>query len=179
MIPIDCKRCPLSLSRNRIVPPEGPQYSSLIFVGEAPGYEEDKTGRPFIGRSGQLLRRLMEEVGINPKKILITNVCKCRPPDNRTPTPDEIDACSLYLKEELADKRVIVALGRTAVTAVLGQEYFRGNTNWANNVKRIGPDKVVVTSYHPSYIIRYNESRDTLKKSIATAKGLWEKSLSV
>ena len=109
-----CTRCPLGRSRTRAVPGEGPENAVLMFIGEAPGFHEDKSGRPFVGAAGQFLEELLASIEMTREQVYIANVIKCRPPANREPLPEEILACQPYLDRqvELIQPRVIVTLGR-------------------------------------------------------------------
>lgn len=108
-----CERCPLSATRTRVVFGAGNADSDLIFVGEAPGAEEDRQGLPFVGRAGGLLTELLEDIGLKREDVFLANVLKCRPPGNRDPQPEEIDACRPYLEQQvgLIQPRVICTLG--------------------------------------------------------------------
>lgn len=108
-----CERCPLSATRTRVVFGAGNADSDLIFVGEAPGAEEDRQGLPFVGRAGGLLTELLEDIGLKREDVFVANVLKCRPPGNRDPQPEEIDACRPYLEQQvgLIQPRVICTLG--------------------------------------------------------------------
>ncbi len=149
-----CTRCPLAAGRTQVVFGMGDPRADLLFVGEGPGAEEDRQGLPFVGRSGQLLDRLMlEELGITRERVYIANVVKCRPPDNRDPMPAEIDACRPYLERqiELIAPKVVVTLGKFAgqllldskvgITKLRGQQYPYG-------------DAVLIPTLHPAYALR-------------------------
>lgn len=166
-----CRRCRLSSSRTQVVPPDGDINSPICFLGEAPGENEDKIGRPFVGRAGKILDRLMEEVGLSRKDVLITNVVKCRPPHNRRPKKDEMSACLPFLLEELIGKKIIVAMGRTACLDLLGREVKLDEE--ANGILQvvIGDTKsLVIPTYHPAACFYSMRARETLKKSIEIAK---------
>ncbi len=133
-----CTRCPLHATRTHAVPGDGPYNATVMFIGEAPGYYEDKQGKPFVGAAGRYLNKLLEKSGLRREMIYITNIVKCRPPNNRDPLPSEIRACSPYLDRqiELIDPRVIVTLGRFAlqhffphasISRVHGQPQTLGN----------------------------------------------------
>ena len=109
-----CTDCPLSHGRTQAVPGEGASDSRVIFIGEAPGYQEDQQGRPFVGPAGRLLDDLLQTVGLNREDVFIANMIKCRPPQNRDPSPDEMSSCSKYLDRqiELLNPELIVTLGR-------------------------------------------------------------------
>lgn len=127
-----CDSCLLHINKNLYVPGEGPDGAKVMFVGEAPGRDEDLSGRPFVGRSGQLLRKLITQSGLKPEEVFITSVLKCRPPENRNPNSAELEACKpwLDLQIESLHPQVIVPLGnfackvlleRTGITAMRGQ----------------------------------------------------------
>jgi uracil-DNA glycosylase len=117
-----CERCPLFETRTRVVFGSGNADADLIFVGEAPGAEEDRQGLPFVGRAGGLLSQLLEGIGLKREDVFIANVLKCRPPGNRDPQPDEIDSCRPYLEKqvELIQPRVIATLGNFATKLLTG-----------------------------------------------------------
>ncbi len=149
-----CTRCPLAAGRTNVVFGVGDPDSDLMFVGEGPGRDEDLRGEPFVGRSGQLLDRLLrEELGLTRARVYIANVVKCRPPGNRDPHPEEVAACRPYLERQLAlvAPRVVVTLGNFAARLLLdttaGIKTLRG---------RAYPygDAVVVPTYHPSFVLR-------------------------
>ncbi len=164
-----CEACALAGSRTKTVPGEGSAKPDLLFIGEGPGETEDQFGRPFIGNAGQLLTRIIEKMGYNRSEIYITNIVKCRPPQNREPLPDEIAACKPFLirQIELLDPKVIVCLGRVAVAHLLGNT--EGITRIRGKVFSLG-GKPVVPTFHPSYILHQKE-----KESISKAKWqVWE-----
>jgi DNA polymerase len=115
-----CTLCQLSQARTRAVPGEGPEDATLMFIGEAPGFHEDKTGRPFVGAAGRFLEELLAGIGMTRDQVYIANVIKCRPPGNRDPLPNEIEACELYLDRqiELVQPQMIVTLGRFSMARV-------------------------------------------------------------
>lgn len=160
----DCRRCRLHQGRNKLVFGVGNPHARLVFVGEGPGAEEDAQGIPFVGRAGQLLTAMIENTaskeGISLKRddVYICNVVKCRPPDNRTPEPDEMEICGEYLFRQLAAIRpkAICALGGTAAKALTGRKdgvtRMRGNWFTWNGIP-------VMVTYHPSYLLRpYNQN---------------------
>ena len=118
-----CTRCRLHTTRTQAVPGDGPYDAEIMFIGEAPGYYEDKAGKPFVGAAGRYLDELLQKNGLRREDVYITNIVKCRPPRNRDPLPDEIKACEGYLDRqiELINPRVIVTLGRFAM-----QHFFPG-----------------------------------------------------
>jgi DNA polymerase len=149
-----CTRCRLAVGRTQVVFGTGTPSADLLFVGEGPGAEEDRQGLPFVGRSGKLLDRLMvEELGFDRTSCYIANIVKCRPPGNRDPKPDEIEACRPWLEGQLErlQPRVIVTLGNTATRTLLGTTQgvtrLRGKTYpWR--------DIVLVPTYHPAAVLR-------------------------
>ena len=109
-----CTRCPLHKQRTRAVPGDGHPNTEVVFVGEGPGYNEDREGRPFVGQAGTLLNELLSQIGWRRDEVYVTNIVKCRPPGNRDPEPNEIGACAPFLKRQLEvlDPAVVVTLGR-------------------------------------------------------------------
>ncbi len=151
---LNCTRCALHHTRQRVVLGSGPRHAALMVVGEAPGKSEDEGGAPFIGRSGQLLTRLIaDELGLAREQYFITNVVKCRPPANRTPTRTEIAACGPWLEEQLSEERprVVLAVGNTAARAVLGHVAGVGETHGQVVTLSSG---VGVATYHPAAALR-------------------------
>lgn len=143
-----CTKCPLSKSRTHAVPGEGQPNAELMFVGEGPGYNEDRQGRPFVGAAGHFLNEMLESVNLERKDVFITNVVKCRPPQNRDPRPDEIEACSEYLERQLRliKPKVLVTLGRHSM-----EKYFPNErvSKIHGQPRRVG-DLLVVPLYHPA-----------------------------
>lgn len=119
-----CEKCRLCETRTNVVPGEGDPNAKLMFIGEAPGRDEDAQGRPFVGRSGELLTRMIRAIGLEREQVYICNVVKCRPPQNRNPQPDEAAACLNYLRAQVAlvRPRVVVLLGKVACRYALQQE---------------------------------------------------------
>lgn len=148
-----CKECSLYKTRKRIVLGEGNLSAEILFLGEAPGQEEDLEGRPFVGRAGKLLTQIIEAVGYKREEVYITNVLKCRPPFNRPPKPEEIDACFGFLKKQIeaVKPKVICALGRFANYALLRRDEplsrLRGKIYLYEGIK-------VVPTFHPAYLLR-------------------------
>ena len=150
----DCRRCKLcSLGRSQIVFGVGNPKARLMFVGEAPGEEEDKRGEPFVGRAGQLLTKIIEAIGLTRDQVYIANVIKCRPPNNRNPEPDEVEQCEPYLFRQIdvIGPRVIVPLGKFAaqsllktadpITRLRGRQFdYRGTA--------------LIPTFHPAYLLR-------------------------
>ncbi len=148
-----CQKCALGLTRRNFVFGVGDPKAKLVFIGEAPGADEDEQGEPFVGRAGQLLNKILAAVQLRREDVYICNILKCRPPNNRDPLPEEIDACEPYLKKqlEIIKPKLIVCLGRIA-----GQSLLRINTSLAefrNNIYEYQGIKVLVT-YHPAALLR-------------------------
>jgi len=149
----DCKRCKLAPSRTNLVYGVGNPDADLVFVGEAPGADEDAQGEPFVGKAGQLLTKMIEAMGYSRSDVYICNVLKCRPPGNRNPEPDEIAQCEPFLRRqvELLQPKIILAMGRFAMQALLGSTEPLGRLR--GQVHRYNDVPVVVT-YHPAYLLR-------------------------
>lgn len=152
----DCRRCKLCPTRRNIVFGEGNPKAELMFVGEGPGADEDASGRPFVGRAGQLLTKMIEAMGYKREDVYIANTVKCRPPENRTPEKDELDTCIPFLFRQIAVIRpkVIVALGNPAQQSLLdtktGITRMRGSFH---DYPRLTGIKVMPT-FHPAYLLR-------------------------
>ena len=148
-----CRKCPLGHSRLNSVPGEGDPHAGFVCVGEAPGATEDQTGRPFVGRAGQLLNEILKAIGFARGDVFICNVLKCRPPNNRDPEPLEVQACSPYLHRqlELIRPRVILALGRPAAHALLGSNASLGDLRGKLHRYRGIP---LIVTYHPAALLR-------------------------
>ncbi len=116
-----CQRCPLGETRTRAVPGAGPEDAHIMFVGEGPGRDEDLQGEPFVGKAGQVLTKLLQNIGLSREDVFITNIVKCRPPDNRDPHPDEVIACREYLDGQicLIRPKLICTLGRPALQTLI------------------------------------------------------------
>lgn len=150
---VDCTRCPLCRGRTNAVPGEGNPRAELLVVGEGPGEQEDLTGRPFVGRAGELLDKILASIEVPREHAYIANVVKCRPPRNRAPLPDERAACLPYLHRQVAmvRPRVMLALGTTAAEALLGVKKPLGELRL--KVHRFNDIPLVVT-YHPAALLR-------------------------
>jgi DNA polymerase len=149
----ECTRCALHKERNKIVFADGDPNARLMFVGEGPGADEDAQGLPFVGRAGQLLNNMINAMGLKREEVYIANVVKCRPPQNRTPEPDEANTCSPFLFRQIDVIRpeVIVALGATAATYLLGQRQPLAGLR--GRVHAFRGSKLIVT-YHPAFLLR-------------------------
>ncbi len=153
-----CTRCRLHEGRGKAVPGEGSPDTEVVFVGEGPGFNEDREGRPFVGRAGGLLVQLLGSIGWQREDVFITNVVKCRPPDNRDPQPDEIAACAPYLRRQLEalDPAVVVTLGRYSMGAFMpGARIGQVHGTTAPIDPELGPsDGVAFAMYHPAAALR-------------------------
>jgi uracil-DNA glycosylase len=149
----DCTRCALHKGRNQLVFADGSPYARLMFVGEGPGADEDAQGLPFVGRAGQLLNNMITAMGLKREQVYIANVVKCRPPGNRTPEPEEANTCMPFLLRQIDVVRpeVLVALGATAATYLLGQRQPLAGLR--GRVHSVRGTRLVVT-YHPAFLLR-------------------------
>lgn len=179
---LSCTRCRLSESRTQVVWAGGNLDSDVMFVGEGPGFHEDQQGEPFVGASGQLLDRLLGEIGLDRSRVAIVNVVKCRPPGNRNPMPDEIEACRPYLEAQLEYMRpdVIVTLGNFATQFMIGQPL--GITKARGQLFRFR-GAVVVPTFHPAAALRGGRDNgisriDAIREDLGRARALVEEARS-
>ncbi len=152
----ECKRCALYKDATRSVPGEGDSDSQLMFIGEGPGFNEDQQGRPFVGQAGKLLDKLLTSISIERKSVFIGNIVKHRPPENRDPLPEEIEACCKFLDEqiEIIDPRIIVTLGRFSLNKFLPGEFISKTHGKARFVNFAGKRRIVIPMYHPAAALR-------------------------
>jgi uracil-DNA glycosylase len=154
----DCQRCKLASTRTNIVFGSGNPNAELVFVGEAPGFDEDQQGLPFVGRAGQLLTKIIESINLKRDDVYICNVLKCRPPENRNPEPDEVSVCNPFLKKQLAVIRpkIVCCLGTFAAQTVLQTassiSKLRGKFFDMDGVR-------VIATFHPAYLLRSPEKK--------------------
>ncbi len=148
-----CTACPLCEARTNVVPGEGDPNAALMFIGEGPGRDEDASGRPFVGRAGQLLDKMIEAIELKREDVYICNIVKCRPPGNRAPTDSEADACLPYLRAQVAlvKPKVIVALGAIAAKRILGPET---RISRDRGVFRESKGTLLIATFHPAYLLR-------------------------
>ncbi|MHA1959212.1 MAG: uracil-DNA glycosylase family protein [Candidatus Thorarchaeota archaeon] len=156
-----CTKCPLSETRLNAVPGEGPPNARVVFVGEAPGAKEDKLGRPFVGRSGELLIQLIRDIGLEREEVFITSVLKSRPPKNRTPRVSEINSCMPYLDRQLSliNPKIVVLLGRVAINSLIGARKLseaHGKIHRANEL-------AFFITYHPAAALRFPRIRNFIE----------------
>jgi len=160
---LSCHKCRLGETRNKIVFSDGVPNPKLMLIGEAPGFYEDKEGKPFVGKAGQLLDKIFESVGLTRKRdVYICNTIKCRPPENRNPEPDEKEACWEYLKAQIdiIQPKIILLCGNVAVQSILGNVggITRIRGKWFEGGEVVHGAKLMPI-FHPSYLLR-NDSRE-------------------
>lgn len=158
-----CRKCPLHKSRHHAVPGAGNPEAALIFIGEGPGKNEDEQGLPFVGQAGRILTEMLEEIGLSGEEVFITNLVKCRPPKNRKPHEEEVNACNPYLQEQLRliRPKIICALGASAASALLGKDIritkIRGQ--WFSY-----QDIQLFPTYHPAYLLRNASKKSDMRE---------------
>ncbi len=157
-----CSKCDLCKGRTKAVPGEGNPQAKLLFIGEGPGYYEDKQGRPFVGPSGQLLVVLLQSIGLKREDVFITNVVKCRPPENRDPLPGEIAACNDYLERQIAALQplVIVTLGRVSMSKFFGSEKISA----IHGRPRKMDGYICIPMFHPAAALRTESYKVALRE---------------
>lgn len=159
-----CQDCELSRHRTRVVPGEGPSNAKLLFIGEAPGWYEDQQGRPFVGPAGQFLEQLLASIGLKREQVFIANVIKCRPPSNRDPLPDEIQACSKWLDYQISilKPKIIVTLGRYSMA-----RFFPNDTiSKIHGKVKIIDDYIYFPMYHPAAALHQGSLRKIIESDI-------------
>lgn len=157
-----CRLCNLGKTRLKAVPGEGPADADVMFIGEAPGFQENQQGRPFVGPAGKLLEELLESIGLKRSDVYIANVIKCRPPENRDPLPAEIQACAAYLDRQIAviQPKVIVTLGRFSMA-----RYFPGATiSRIHGLPKKGDGVTYYPVHHPAAALHQPSLRQTLEQ---------------
>lgn len=168
-----CQKCILAQGRTNAVPGEGPEDAGIMFIGEAPGFHEDRQGRPFVGAAGQYLEELLGQIGLKRQDVYIANVIKCRPPGNRDPQPDEVEACRPYLDRqiELIRPRVVVTLGRFSMA-----RYFPGASisRIHGQPKRVG-SVIYYPMFHPAAALHQPKWRSVVEEDILKIPGLLAK----
>ena len=166
----DCQRCKLAPTRTNIVFGSGNLNAELVFVGEAPGYDEDQQGLPFVGRAGQLLTKIIESIDLKREDVYICNVLKCRPPENRNPEPDEVASCNPFLKKQLATIRpkIVCCLGTFAAQNVLQTaasiSKLRGKFFDMDGMR-------VIATFHPAYLLRSPEKKREVWEDMKQIRG--------
>jgi DNA polymerase len=170
-----CTRCQLHHSRKNTVPGAGNAHTSILFIGEGPGFHENEQGLPFVGASGKFLDELLQEAGLTREEVFITNVVKCRPPGNRDPQTEELQACKHYLDRQIAaiNPDVIVTLGRISMGYYITNgkiSSIHGKSFWANG-------RMVIPMYHPAAALHQPSLRSVVKEDFAKLPQLLEKAL--
>ncbi len=160
-----CVQCKLHLSRKRAVPGEGPASAEIMFIGEGPGFHENEQGRPFVGAAGRFLEELLAGIGLTREQVFICNVVKCRPPGNRDPLPEEIDACAGYLERQIraVNPKVIVTLGRFSMA-----RYFpNARISAVHGQARSVDGRLVLPMYHPAAALHQPSLRRSVEEDFA------------
>lgn len=169
---LDCKACKLYKTRTQIVMPRGSLHPKVVFIGEAPGENEDIQGKPFVGRAGKLLDEWIAYLGLTEDDYAITNVVLCRPPGNRLPAPDEVESCKSHLMEYLSEvnPRYVVTLGKLATEFMFGSK-IRSMTSHAGEILVIGKFFKLCPLFHPAYFLRnhgdWKPMLENLKKELS------------
>ncbi|MBI3091398.1 MAG: uracil-DNA glycosylase [Candidatus Tectomicrobia bacterium] len=170
----DCQRCRLGATRQNLVFGVGNPHAKLVFVGEAPGRDEDLQGEPFVGRAGQLLTRIIEAMGLRRDEVYICNIIKCRPPQNRNPRGDEIEACEPILRQQLRaiQPKLICTLGTVATQTLLRSQASIGDLRGRFHTYEGIP---VMPTYHPAYLLRNPEQKRAVWEDMKKVKAEYEK----
>ena len=160
-----CRDCKLHLSRKKAVPGEGPAQADIMFIGEGPGFHENEQGRPFVGAAGRFLEELLASMGLTREQVFICNVVKCRPPGNRDPLPEEVEACSGYLDRQMAavNPKVIVTLGRFS----MARFFPNARISSLHGQGRIVNGRMVVAMYHPAAALHQPSLRQQVQDDFA------------
>jgi DNA polymerase len=169
----NCTKCDLHKTRKKAVPGEGPIDSKIMFVGEGPGQNEDEQGKPFVGAAGKLLTELFESIGLARPQVFITNIVKCRPPNNRAPRKNEIETCNRYLENQirLVNPRIICLLGTPAITTMLGQQFSASKDHGKSTVKG---NLTILPMYHPAAALYDATLKEVLASDFRILKKLVE-----
>jgi len=168
-----CEKCALHFSRKKVVPGEGQANASIMFIGEGPGFYENEQGRPFVGPSGKFLDELLQSAGLKRTEVFIGNVVKCRPPANRDPQPEELNACRPYLEQQIdaINPKIIVTLGRYSMAHFFPNgkiSAIHGKGSWINN-------RFIVPMYHPAAALHQPALRGAIVADFANLPGLLSK----
>ena len=160
-----CTKCALQYSRKLAVPGEGPAGAEIMFIGEGPGFHENEQGRPFVGAAGKYLDELLASINMKRSDVFITNVVKCRPPGNRDPLPEELEACNDYLERQVQaiNPKVIVTLGRFSMAHYLPNAKISSVHGQATRVK----GRTVIAMYHPAAALHQQSLKTTIEKDFA------------
>lgn len=161
----DCTKCVLHYSRKNAVPGEGPANARIMFIGEGPGFHENEQGRPFVGAAGKFLEELLSKIGMKRSDVFITNVVKCRPPANRDPLPEELEACSAYLDRQIQaiNPKVVVTLGRFSMARYLPNAKISEVHGQAMRVR----GRLIVPMYHPAAALHQGSLKPVLERDFS------------
>ncbi len=170
---LECTKCELHKSRTKAVPGEGPHDARIMFVGEGPGQNEDEQGRPFVGAAGKFLTELLESIGLKRSDVFITNIVKCRPPNNRAPRKSDTEACNPYLQSQikLINPRIVCPLGTPAITTLMGDEYSASRFHGKPLTKR---EVTILPMYHPAAALYDASLKETIFHDFQILKQLLE-----
>jgi len=176
----NCKKCCLYKKATNPVPGEGNPQAEVMFIGEAPGYWEDQQGRPFVGQAGKLLNELLQLIKLPRESVFIANVIKHRPPGNRDPLPEEIEACKEFLDAQIKiiDPKIIITLGRFSLNKFLPGEFISKIHGQARFVEFAGKKRIVIPMYHPAAALRNERIMEELKSDFQKIKKFLKSSLS-
>ena len=168
----DCTRCQLHMTRRNMVFGDGNPDARLMFIGEAPGADEDAQGIPFVGRAGQLLNRVLEMVGLSRDDVYIANILKCRPPGNRTPAPEETEMCMPFLLKQIdaIEPKVICALGSVATNTLMGRKF--SITKVRGTILTTPHGYTLMPTFHPAYLLRNPGEKRTLIRDLQMLKDM-------
>lgn len=171
-----CRKCPLGQTRTKFVFGDGNPKADIMVIGEAPGRDEDMQGKPFVGRAGQLLTKILESINLSRDEVFIGNIIKCRPPNNRRPTTEEVNHCEPYLQKqiEMINPQFIIALGLTAVDTLLKKKHKMGDIR--GSMMDYHGKKMLVT-YHPAALLRNPKWKKPVWEDMKYLKGLYEEYL--
>jgi len=175
----ECKKCSLYKNTTNPVPGEGNPQAEVMFIGEAPGYWEDQWGRPFVGQAGKLLNELLQLIKLPRESVFIANVIKHRPPGNRDPLPEEIEACKEFLDAQIKiiDPKIIITLGRFSLNKFLPGEFISKIHGQARFVEFAGRKRIVIPMYHPAAALRNERIMEELKFDFQKIKKFLKSSL--
>ncbi len=165
-----CQKCELAKGRTNAVPGEGPEHAEIMMIGEAPGFHEDRQGRPFVGAAGNLLDELLAAINLKREQIYICNVLKCRPPQNRDPLPEEIEACKPYLDQQIAliQPKIIITISRFAMARWFADKKI---SDIHGKPKKFG-NLVVLPMYHPAAALHQPSLRRVLEEDFKKIPGI-------
>jgi uracil-DNA glycosylase family 4 len=173
----ECTRCLLHRGRTKAVPGQGPEDADIMFIGEAPGFHEDQQGLPFVGAAGKFLEELLEDIGLTREKVFIANVIKCRPPGNRDPLPEEIEACKPFLDRqiELIQPKLVVTLGRFS----MARAFPKARISRIHGQPRKVGGVLYYPMYHPAAALHQPSLRQTIKEDMLRIPELIEKAAQI